>query len=64
MNHLIKIKSLPTNIKFKFLQYFNQKLDIVGYKKINLNKKLAILELFNYTRIWVLPSEIITKSNQ
>ena len=61
MHNLTYINNIPTTIKFKFSKYFYQKLDIVGYKYINSIKKIPIIELFNYTRVWILPEEIKIK---
>nr|YP_009391268.1 cytochrome b6-f complex subunit PetP [Dipterocladia arabiensis]ARW59412.1 cytochrome b6-f complex subunit PetP [Dipterocladia arabiensis] len=61
MTNLIKIKNIPKNIKLKLIKHFYQDLYLVGYKKIKSNKKLPIIELFNYTRIWILPEEITIK---
>nr|YP_009295297.1 hypothetical protein BI108_pgp098 [Dasya binghamiae]AOH77309.1 hypothetical protein [Dasya binghamiae] len=62
MNNFVKIRKVPIKIKLKYLKYFHKKLDIVGYKVINLNYLVPIIELSNYTRIWILPNEIKIKS--
>lgn len=55
------MQRIPTSIKFKFIRHFYQKLDLVGYKHISFNRKIRIIELYNYTRIWILPEEIKLK---
>nr|QCI06064.1 cytochrome b6-f complex subunit PetP [Delesseria sanguinea] len=54
----IKIKIIPQKIKIKFIKNLHEKLHIVGYKIINSKHKVPIIELSNYTRIWILPHEI------
>lgn len=54
----IKIKTIPQKIKLKLIKHFHKRLHIVGYKIINLENRVPIIELSNYTRIWILPNEI------
>lgn len=63
MNYSINIKKIPIKIKLKYLQYFNEKLDIVGYKIIKNKYQVPIIELSNYTRIWIFQKEINTNKN-
>nr|YP_010156009.1 cytochrome b6-f complex subunit PetP [Cumathamnion serrulatum]QQY85406.1 cytochrome b6-f complex subunit PetP [Cumathamnion serrulatum] len=54
----IKIKTIPQKIKIKVIKSLHKKVHIVGYKVINSQNKVPIIELSNYTRIWILPNEI------
>nr|YP_009326683.1 hypothetical protein [Membranoptera platyphylla]AMJ16940.1 hypothetical protein [Membranoptera platyphylla] len=54
----IKIKTIPQKIKLKLIKHLHKKLHIVGYKVINSESTVPIIELSNYTRIWILPNEI------
>jgi len=58
INQIVTIKSLPIRIKLKVFKYFNYQSCIVGYKKIQSNYNLLIVQLSDYTRIWVLAKEI------
>nr|YP_009396022.1 cytochrome b6-f complex subunit PetP [Dasya naccarioides]ARW65208.1 cytochrome b6-f complex subunit PetP [Dasya naccarioides] len=60
MDYSIDIKKIPIQIKLKFLHYFNKKLDIVGYKMVKHRYKVPIIELPDYTRIWIFQQEINT----
>lgn len=57
-SNLIKIKKLPIKIKLKFIEYLHKQLNIVGYKIIQSNYQVPIIELSNHIRIWMLPYEI------
>lgn len=59
MHYLKKIKVIPIKIKNRIITQINQTLRIVGYKTIRINHKVPIVELSDYTRIWLLPHEII-----
>lgn len=54
----IKIKKIPLNIKLKYIFNINKQFKIVGYKKIKIQYIVPIIELNNYTRIWLLSYEI------
>nr|UAD88872.1 hypothetical protein [Gracilariopsis chorda] len=55
-----KIKKIYNNNNVEMVKYASQNGIIVGKKSIQHNqyKKTTIIELSNYTRIWMLPQEI------
>ena len=55
----IRFKQMPYYINTKILYYLNQTGYIVGYKKIYKNITVPIIEFKDFTRIWMLPNEII-----
>lgn len=56
--YLIKISTIPNNIKFRIAQYIYKKSYLVGYKKISSKHKVVIVQLTDNTRIWMLKKEI------
>nr|YP_009392713.1 cytochrome b6-f complex subunit PetP [Bostrychia tenella]ARW61275.1 cytochrome b6-f complex subunit PetP [Bostrychia tenella] len=56
--NIIRIHTIPNNIKVKVAQYIYKNLYIVGYKKISNKNKVPIIQLADNTRIWMLKKEI------
>lgn len=56
--YLVNIHVIPIKTKLKIINYINNKSYIVGYKKINSNYKVPIIEFKDYTRVWMLNNEI------
>lgn len=63
LNHYTQIYKLPYNISYLDNLNIKNKIKIIGYKQIKSNLTVIVVELENFTRLWMLPNEIQNKSN-
>lgn len=56
--NLVNIKLIPQNIKEEINKHLQDKLMLVGYKKISNKHIVPIIEISNKYRLWVLINEI------
>nr|YP_009296161.1 cytochrome b6-f complex subunit [Sebdenia flabellata]AOM65096.1 cytochrome b6-f complex subunit [Sebdenia flabellata] len=63
LNKYIYIKAINNKINIQIANYLYKKGRIVGEKILFNYKRVPIIELDNYTRIWMLPEELDIATN-
>ena len=58
MDQTIKLNKMYHKLNPKLLYYMYKSGHIVGYKNICKNNKVAIIQFYDLTRIWILKNEL------